>query len=175
MNSNSVSNKEVPSCEFEENLNILRQIDFFSTLPIEVAKVFAYLCTREVFKKGEYLFQQNDDDGRAFYIVSGEARLFHDEEGEELAIRDYNAGAFFGRLALMGSMPRLFSMKALSDITCLTITREKFNKALAQFPEQMPRIIKAVVESIQAWEKRFLASRDENCEACMRKVGVSLV
>ena len=175
MNSNSENNKEVLSCEFQENLNILRQIDFFSALPLEVAKVFAYLCTRETFKKGDYLFQQDDDDGRAFYIISGEARLVHNQNGEELTIRDYDTGTFFGRLALMGNMPRLFSMKALNEVTCLTITREKFHKTLNQFPEQMPKIIKAVVESIQAWEKRFLANRDQNCEACMHKVGVSLV
>jgi CRP-like cAMP-binding protein len=153
----------------------MRQIDFFSALPLEVAKVFAYLCTREIFKSGDYLFQQNEDDGQAFYIISGKARLIHREDGQELIIRDYETGSFFGRLALMGSMRRLFSMQAVTDVTCLTITREKFLKALNQFPDQMPRIIKSVVETIQAWEKGFLAHRTESCETCMHKIGVSIV
>ena len=175
MNSNSVNNKGAPSCEFQENLDILRQIDFFSALPLEVAKIFAYLCTREIFKPGDYLIQQDEDDGQAFYVISGKARLLHKEDNQELIIRDYETGSFFGRLALMGNMPRLFSMQAITDVTCLTITREKFLKAINQFPDQMPRIIKAIVESVQAWEKRFLAHHTESCEACKHKIGVSLV
>ena len=38
-----------PSSEYQENLDILRQTYFFSGLPLESLKVFAYLCTREKF------------------------------------------------------------------------------------------------------------------------------
>ena len=163
------------SCEFQENLNILRQIDFFSSLPLEVNKILAYLCTREKYKQGDYLFQEKDNDEQAYYIISGATRLLHDEAGKERMIRDYESGAFFGRLSLLGNMPRLFSMKALSDVTCITLTREKFTKALSQFPDQMPKIIKAVAESVQGWEKRFLKHGASDCEACKHNIGVSLV
>ena len=163
------------SCEFQENLNILRQIDFFSTLPLEVNKILAYLCIREKYKQGDYLFHEKDSDDQAYYIIDGEARLFHDEAGEEQMIRDFESGAFLGRLSLLGNMPRLFSMKALGEVTCITLTREKFTKALSQFPDQMPKIIKAVAESIQGWEKRFLQHGSTDCEACMHNIGVSLV
>ncbi|MGD2270270.1 MAG: cyclic nucleotide-binding domain-containing protein [Desulfobacterales bacterium] len=175
MNSNSENNKTMASCEFQENLNILRQIDFFSTLPLEVNKILAYLCARETYKEGDYLFNENDDDGQAYYIIQGNTRLLHSEAGGERVIRDYESGAFFGRLALLGSMPRLFSMKALNEVMCLTLSREKFTKALSQFPDQMTKIIKTVAESIQGWEKRFLTHASENCEACMHNIGVSLV
>ena len=163
------------SCEFQENLNILRQIDFFSSLPLEVNKILAYLCIREKYKQGDYLFQEKDNDEQAYYIISGATRLLHDEAGKERMIRDYESGAFFGRLSLLGNMPRLFSMKALSDVTCITLTREKFTKALSQFPDQMPKIIKAVAESVQGWEKRFLKHGASDCEACKHNIGVSLV
>jgi hypothetical protein len=45
----------IPSCEYQENLDILRQTYFFSGLPLESLKIFAYLCTREKFKEGEVL------------------------------------------------------------------------------------------------------------------------
>jgi CRP-like cAMP-binding protein len=163
------------SCEFQENLNILRHIDFFSSLPLEVNKILAYLCTRERYKQGDYLFQEKDTDEQAYYIIAGETRLLHDEDGTERMIRDYESGDFFGRLSLLGNMPRLFSMKALNDVICITLTREKFTKALSQFPDQMPKIIKAVAESIQGWEKRLLKHGSSGCEACMHNIGVSLV
>ena len=97
---------------FNNNLNILREIYFFSALPIDTLKVFAYLCTRENFKPGDYLFTQDDDDGQAFYLISGEAALIRTENGSETVIRNYTAGDFSGALTLLGNTPRLFSLKA---------------------------------------------------------------
>ena len=46
-------NSEHPHSEFQDNLNLLRQTYFFSGLPLETLKVFAYLCTRQKFDPGE--------------------------------------------------------------------------------------------------------------------------
>jgi CRP-like cAMP-binding protein len=164
-----------PSSEFQENLNLLRQIDIFSGLPLEAVKVLAYLSSRETFRQGDLLFQQKDDDGRAFYIIAGKANLIYRDNGEDHPIRSYTVGDFFGSLALFGSARRLFSMEAMQDTTCLTITREKFSKTIAQFPDLLPKIIKMIVADIHQWEKQFLAHQDAALEPCLRYVGISLV
>ena len=175
MNSNSGKNETCKSCEFQENLDILRQINFFSQLPLEALKVIAYLCTREMFKKGDYLFHQNEDDGLAFYIISGNASLFHkDKDGEHL-IRNYHEGEFVGGLTLLGNLHRLFSLQSITDLTCLMLTREKFAKVLEQFPDLMPKVLKIVVDIVRAWEERFLGNYSASCDACKHNIGVSLV
>ena len=174
MNLSAKNNESCESCEFEENLKILREIPFFSRIPLETLKVLAYLCTRETFKQGDYLFNQNDDDGQAFYIISGKARLMHTNGGDEQEIRDYAEGTFLGGLTLMGNMGRLFSMKALSDVTCLILTRDKFSRVMNQYPDLMPKIITAIISTIRSWEERFLTASDESCTACKKRIGVSL-
>ena len=174
MNS-SEKNRNDPSSELEENLEILRGIYFFSGLPLETLKVFAYLCTRVKFKQGEYIFRQNEDDGRAFYIISGKAILERTDNSTAKEIRDCNAGEFLGGLALLGETRRLFSLKAVQDTICLVLSREKFSKAIEQFPDTMPRIFKAVAKNIDAWEERFLADRADLCGECMVNLGVSLI
>ena len=175
MNSSMEKIEQELSCEFKENLSILREIRFFAELPLETLKVLAYLCTRETFKEGDYLFQQKDDDGQAFYIISGQVRLTRQDEKKALTLRDFGQGAFLGSLALLGKASRLFSMKALTETTCLIMSREKFTKAIEQFPDIVPRILKAVIESVHTWEERFLAESGESCEKCFQKIGVSLV
>ena len=175
MNSNLGKNDKDASCEYQENLNILRQIDFFSGLSLEATKVFAYLCSRERFKKGEYLFQQDDEDGRAYYIISGTAHLSQQTEGGDSIVREYGEGEFIGRLSLTGKMRRLFSLQAQSDVVCLTISQEKFGKALEQFPDQLPKLIRVIVENIYKLEKRFIKQRTGDCRDCMQMIGVSLV
>jgi CRP/FNR family cyclic AMP-dependent transcriptional regulator len=168
-------NDNVSSCEIDENLNFLRQTYFFSGLPLEALKVFAYLCNREQFKEGEFLFRQGEDDGRAFYLITGQAVLERNSNGVVQVIRHVNDGSFLGGLSLLGPARRVFSLKAEKDSLCLILTREKFSKTLEQFQEMTPKIFKALVQAIDTWEEGFLSGRADQCGECMPNLGVSLL
>jgi CRP/FNR family transcriptional regulator, cyclic AMP receptor protein len=175
MSSQLEKNDSYRSCEFQDNLDILRQIYFFSGLPMEALKVFAYICSREDYKAGDDIFRQGDDDGQAIYIISGSARLVYEDGQQEITIRSYGAGDFLGGMALLGNVPRLFTLKAETNITCLVLSQDKFNTTIAQFPDLMPKIIKQVVERISSWEEGRLATEAQNTVTCSERVGVSLV
>ena len=175
MNLSSGKSDRYGSSELQENLDYLRQTYFFETLPIHSLKVIAYICRREFFKKGDLVFQQNEDDGQAIYIISGRAVLEREAENRSIEIREHEAGDFLGGLALLGPMPRLFSLKAMMDTTCLIMTREKFAKVIAQFPESMDRILSALLNGIYIWEKQRLTDHAGTCQDCMKRAGVSLV
>jgi CRP-like cAMP-binding protein len=164
-----------PACEYQENLDILRQTYFFSGLPLETLKIFAYLCTRERFREGEFLFRQGEDDAEAFCIISGKAQLERLTNDASQPIRPCAAGDFIGGLTLLGETQRLYSLRALEETACLVLTRDKFAKTLEQFPEQRGRIFRAVVGAITSWEERFLESMSSECEGCAPKLGVSLL
>ena len=168
-------NNSAPASEFQENLEILRQTYFFSGLPLETLKIFAYLCTREKFKQGEHLFRQDEDDGQAFYILEGQAKLVRADNGNTTEIRNYVAGEFLGGLTLLGETRRLFSLKSATDTTCLVLNRGKFTKTMEQFPNLLTRICNAVAQNIDTWEDRFLADRGDQCGECMSKLGVTLI
>lgn len=164
-----------PSCEYQENLDILRQTYFFSGVPLESLKVFAYLCTRETFKPNEFLFQQGEDGGDAFCIVSGNAQLERSENGGALPIRVCGPGEFIGGLTLLGETQRLYSLRAMETTVCIVLSREKFSKTIEQFPAQMPRIVKAVVGAIIKWEQRFLEELASDCGGCLPRLGISVL
>jgi len=168
-------NNSTPSSEFQENLELLRQIYFFSGLPLETLKVFAYLCTREKFKQDEYIFSQNEDDGQAFYIINGTARLERQDNGKTITVGDYKAGKFIGGLTLLGETKRLFSLKSVTETTCLVLSRDKFSKTMKQFPDLLAKICNAVAKSIDIWEERFLSDRADQCGECLNELGVTLI
>jgi CRP-like cAMP-binding protein len=171
----SLENNSVPASEFQQNLTLLRQIYFFSGLPLETLKVFAYLCTRENFKAREFIFRQQEDDGQAFYILEGQAQLERTVEGQTTTVRSCEIGEFIGGLTLLGDRRRLFSLKAVTETTCLVLNREKFNKTMEQFPNLMIKICKAVAQRIDTWEQRFLADRVDQCGECLPMLGVTLI
>ena len=175
MNSSMERRQPSESSEFQQNLELLRQMDFFSALPLEALKVFAYLFIREKFKPGDHLFQQDDNDGKAFYIISGTAEVVWEDERGETILGKLAQGEFLGGLALLGDMRRLFSVRVQTELMCLVMTREKFTKAIEQFPELMPRVLETMVKRIRLWEERLMLQSGGLCDQCRKKVGVSLI
>jgi CRP/FNR family transcriptional regulator, cyclic AMP receptor protein len=176
MNSSQEKDKVCIICEFQENLATLREIDFFSELPLDLLKIIAYLCAQEKYQEGDFLINKGEDDGQAFYIISGRAGLMYDSENKEShMIHEYGPGKFIGGLSLIGKMRRLFSLKAIEDTLCLVLTREKFSKAIAQFPDITPRLFQAVITRILNWEEKMFLEQGLNSDTINRIAGVSLV
>jgi len=176
MNSSQEKDKVCIICEFQENLATLREIDFFSELPLDLLKIIAYLCAREKYKEGDFLFNKGEDDGQAFYIISGRAGLMYDSENSKPhMIHEYGPGKFIGGLSLIGKMRRLFSLKAVEDTLCLVLTREKFSKAIAQFPDITPRLFQAVITRILSWEEKMYLEQGPNSNISSHVAGVSLI
>jgi CRP/FNR family transcriptional regulator, cyclic AMP receptor protein len=176
MSSSQEKDKVCIICEFQENLATLREIDFFSELPLDLLKIIAYLCAQEKYQEGDFLINKGEDDGQAFYIISGRAGLMYDSENKEShMIHEYGPGKFIGGLSLIGKMRRLFSLKAIEDTLCLVLTREKFSKAIAQFPDITPRLFQAVITRILNWEEKMFLEQGLNSDTINRIAGVSLV
>ncbi|EPR30973.1 putative transcriptional regulator, Crp/Fnr family [Alkalidesulfovibrio alkalitolerans DSM 16529] len=178
MNSSTERNDRCESretCEFQQNIDVFRQIAFFAGLPLEPLKVLAYLAERTTFKPGECLFHEGEADGQAFYILSGRARLERSGDGAGTKLTSYGPGDFLGGLALLGDMQRLFSLCAESEVEAMVVTREKFAKTLAQFPEIQSRLMENVVDLVRDWEKSFFFDHAGACQACAEHIGVSLV
>jgi CRP-like cAMP-binding protein len=175
MSSNSEDHNIGASCEITDNIGILREVHFFAGLPLEVVKLFAYLCTRERFRAGDFLFRQGDDDGCAYFTLEGEVELLHREVDEEETLRRYPEASFFGSLSLMGPMPRLFSLRAATDLSCLVLTREKFTKIKEQFPDITPKIISTIISRVLKWEKQVLKDFEGDLSRCQHGIGISLL
>lgn len=174
LNSDKDSSSETSS-EFQENLNTLRQIAFFSKLPMEKLKLFAYLCNQTRYKPGDYLFSQGDDDGQAFYIIQGNADLIYEHQGNETVVRTYGKACFLGGIAILGKNSRIFSLKATDQMVCLVLEREKFKRILEKFPELILPAIQGNLENIHAWEKHFISQHSKDCQQCCKHLGVSVL
>lgn len=174
MNSSQEKNNSIENSEFQRNLSVLREISFFSELPLEMLKVFAYLCTREKYKQGDIIFNQDDDDGCAYCILSGQARLSRTHEDKELSIRTCGENTFFGAFTLASMVKRLYTLTAISETCCLILSRENFQETVDQFPDSRQNIIHVLSENIVTWEEIFLRE-NINCESCRSIMGVSLL
>lgn len=142
----------------DENLEILRNVPAFSCIPLDRLKIYAYLSKRMNFKAGDFLFRHGDDDDRGYIMISGRAQMIREYEDHSIILGEFREGDFFGGLALLSDIKRLFSVKAVTDILCLTMNRESFRKLMIQFPEIAVRVLDIMIKRVVAMEERVLQS-----------------
>lgn len=172
---NSYTDQGHPPSEYQENLEILMHVPIFAGVPIDALKLLAYLCTREVFKPDEYLFQEGDMDEHAYFILEGKTSLILPINGTSESIREYGENDFLGGLSLLGPAKRLYSLKALTRVRCVMFARDKFQRTLEQFPDVAAIVFRQVCILIHDWESRLIAEHARQCPDCRGSVGVSLI
>jgi CRP-like cAMP-binding protein len=172
MNTNDSGEKS----EFADNLNIFRQIDFFSQISIDGMKLFALLCKRQFYEAGDYIFHQGDDDGCSYYLLSGKAKLVLKNDDQEYFIREYKQENYFGVLSLMTPMVKHFSLVATQDTNCMVMTRDAFSKVVDQFPDIPFKIMKSIGQSVsQAERKCIIAFESKKQDDFLNILGISLI
>ena len=176
MNSHMNINDSGEKSEFAANLNIFRQIDFFSQIPIEGIKLFALLCKRRFYKAGDPIFHQGDDDGSSYYLLSGKAKLVLVKEDQEYFIREYKEENYFGILSLMTPMVKQFSLIAMEETYCMVMTRDAFSKIVDQFPDIPLKIMKSIGQRVSQAEKKCIMEFESNkSEDLLNLLGISLI
>ena len=171
---NSSMEPKQPLSEYQANLEILVQLPLFVGLPLEPLKVLAYLCKRETYKPGEMIFHEHEVDPNAYYLLEGKASLITETDGETDYI-EFGERDLIGSMSLFCDLKRLFTLKALTKVICLTLSREKFQKVLERFPEISIKMVQAIFMGVQGWEERLLREHAAECDHCRKRIGVSLV
>lgn len=150
-------------CELEANLAILRNTPAFSGLPLERLKLYAFLCKRYRYRAGEFLFHQGDKDDRGYIIACGRAQVIREYKDHSYILSELHEGDFFGGLALLADIKRLFSVRAVTELEVVALDRESFRKILAQFPETSIKVLEVMIQRIAQMEEKLLEQHVHEC------------
>lgn len=150
-------------CELEENLEILRGIPAFSGIPIQRLRLYAYLGKRVCFSPGDFLFRQGDAGDRGYIVVCGAVQVIREFPDHSVLLNEFKEGEFFGGLALLSKIRRLFSVRAVTPLECLTWDRDSFQKLLLQFPEVAIQILDMMIQRVIQMEDKLLSTMSNEC------------
>ena len=98
------------------------------------------------FRQGEVIIHQGELGDRFYLLESGEVEILREEPGQpeqQLAIR--RAGEFFGEIALLQDVPRTATVRCLTPVDVVSLTRQDFRLLVdssptfrAQFTQGLP-------------------------------------
>lgn len=167
MSSYTEDNDQVP--EMQQNLELLQELQFFSSFPVQALKILALVSERLLFNEDEIIFETGDDHGHAYLVLQGKLVLIKDD-AEQSEIQHYINGDLTGILTLFHPIPSLFTLKAAAETSVLSINREQFSKILEQFPEVARISLQALTKEVHQWERKNL-TKAESC--CLKLAGIS--
>lgn len=163
-----------PSCEYDENLDLLVKAEIFSKIPLERLRSYALLVKRMNYQVGEHVFHQGDVDNKAYFLMQGSLSITHTYMDKSSIHGTITKGRIFGTLALLADTERLFSVQADSPATCLILPRPKGLNELDKDPESAKTFLKIITDRLTHWEKNCLVEA-ATIESCPCKFGVSLI
>jgi cGMP-dependent protein kinase len=118
------------NAEYISTLTALERVPLLKRLPKDQHPILAACCVTKVYKEGQICIKQGDTGSELFLIRSGEAVVLVDEGhgGKPKQVNTVREGDYFGENALLHDEPRNATIKASSELTCLVVSREKFQE-----------------------------------------------
>eukprot|EP00747_Dinoflagellata_sp_TGD_P102334 gnl/TRDRNA2_/TRDRNA2_168640_c6_seq19.p1 gnl/TRDRNA2_/TRDRNA2_168640_c6~~gnl/TRDRNA2_/TRDRNA2_168640_c6_seq19.p1 ORF type:complete len:798 (-),score=222.77 gnl/TRDRNA2_/TRDRNA2_168640_c6_seq19:147-2540(-) len=112
-----------------DTMNFLAKVALFKRLPKDQHPLLATACIPVDFPAGQDVIKQGDEGAEFFVINKGEASVhIKGADGTSTKVATLKVGDYFGENALLRSEPRTATIKADVALSCLKITRDKFQE-----------------------------------------------
>ena len=123
---------------------------FFRFLDGRALSALADFFSCRKVSAGEILWQEGEADDYEVFIISGrlEAKKQTEFAGKEVVVGVFSAGTIVGELSFLDQRPRAVSVVALEDSELLLLSRENFERLLAEHPEQGVALLKGMLLAV---------------------------
>ena len=118
-----------------DDAQALKNIPLFSKVEPTKLKLLAFTSERLTFMAGDALFHEGDTADAAFIILDGEAAIEVASDGRIVEVARVGRNDIVGEIAILCDIPRTATVRALSDLVTLRVSKDGFFHLVAQFPQ----------------------------------------
>ncbi|MDL2228753.1 YihY/virulence factor BrkB family protein [Treponema sp. OttesenSCG-928-L16] len=113
------------------------------------------------FEDGEIIFKKGDRGQNVFYVISGEAEIYLEDEddGKSHKISVVREGGFFGEMEHLLSVERSATVKAKKKLTVMVLPPELFGEVLKTDPDTDRQIIETLSKRLKKTNDEFIRTR----------------
>jgi CRP-like cAMP-binding protein len=143
----------------EQEVNILKRIPLFSNIETAKLKLMAFASERITFKPGQSLCEQGEPGDAAYIIIEGEADVLIDTDAGQIKVAAVGANDIIGEIAILIDVPRTATVRAVSDVGTLKITKDLFFRMVTDFPEMGIEIMRVLAHRLEATNAQLRAAK----------------
>ena len=126
-------------------IDLLIQIPIFDSLdPEELRLVVKYMNVVEA-RKGEVIFREGDRGDYVCFVAEGTVDVLKTSEGgQHVVISTLPKGRSIGEMSILDNFPRSASVRARTQATLVTLSRESFEHIVDEYPKIGVKIVRGV-------------------------------
>ena len=155
----------------KERTEALRAIPLFSSLEEIVLEEIAGLLIDRKFPKDAIVFEEGSVGDYMYLIREGQVKVTKmSEDGREKILEIFNAGDFFGDMAMLEREPRSASVKTTRLSVLLALSRQDFLGLLRENPEISMGIMRELSRRLRETDEQIRGLLFERVEGRTRRI-----
>lgn len=128
----------------------LQQVPFFSQLSAEQIAELARTGHNINLSAGQIVCHEGELSDSMYVLLSGKVAVYrHDNEGNRIDLRQFEAGDYFGEVALLDSKPRTATVACLTDCELFMLEQAVFREVLTANPSLVFTVLAAVTDRMR--------------------------
>jgi CRP-like cAMP-binding protein len=131
-----------------DEVKMLKQVPLFAGVSPAKLKLLAFTSERVLYRADEVLFAQGDPGDAAFVILSGRAEVLVDGPSGPIRVAELHENAIVGEIAILCDVARTATVKAVSQVEALRISKDNFFKLLTDFPEMTIEMVRVLANRL---------------------------
>ncbi len=145
----------------KDEVEVLRRVPLFAQLDPAKLKLLAFASERMTFLPGQDLCKQGDVGDAAYVIISGEADILVNQDGNEIVVAQVGENAVIGEIAVLCEVPRTATVRATTKLQTLKIDKETFLRLIREFPDMGIEIMRELADRLTKTTSELSVARNE--------------
>lgn len=137
-------------------INYLKEIPLFNHLKDAQLKEIASRCKKVHYRKGEVVFHKTDMSTDLYIVDSGALKaVLLDDDGDEIVLARFEAGAFFGELSLLDGQGRSATIVADTDSELSVLSQPVFLELVTKDPKMAIALMTTLVGRLRKADEKI--------------------
>lgn len=132
-----------------DDVELLRRIPMFAKVEPAKLKLLAFTSERVTYGEGQELFHQGDNSDAAYIIIAGTADVVVDSPKGPLTVAQLGTNEFVGDIGILCDVPRTATVRAVTQLTTLKITKELFFQMVTDFPAMGVEVMRVLAHRLE--------------------------
>ena len=130
--------------------DVLASVSLFQRLDKKQIRQLARLVREQQFPEGHKIVEEGQEGLGLYVIAEGEAEVVRGGT----VIGRLGPGKFFGEMSLLDDMPRTATVRAVTPVRCMSLTKWEFLGELSVHPQMALPMLPMLVRRVRAAEEQ---------------------
>jgi CRP/FNR family cyclic AMP-dependent transcriptional regulator len=127
----------------------IEEVPLFSLLPREQLAQLARAAERRRFRPGQMIFRQGDPPEYLYVVEAGAIDIVLPTRGEDIIVASFEAGSFFGELAVFDRQWRTANARAAAESSLLCVPLDEVAALLESHPGAARHFMGVVIQRLR--------------------------